>query len=38
MVSRRYFLYYRVIRKTVTVMVTVGTAVFFSYLILSARF
>jgi hypothetical protein len=38
MVSRRYFLHYRVIREAVTVMVTIGTAVLFSYLILSARF
>ncbi len=38
MVSRRYFLLYRVIREAVTVTVAIGTAVFFSYLSLSARF
>jgi len=38
MVSRRYFLHYRVIREAVTVTVTIGTAVFFSYLILNVRF
>jgi hypothetical protein len=38
MVSRRYFLHYRAIREAVTVMVTVGTAALFSYLILNVRF
>jgi hypothetical protein len=37
-VSRRYFLHYRVIREAVTVTVTIGTAVLFSYLILNVRF
>jgi hypothetical protein len=38
MLSQRYFLHYRAIRKAVTAAVTIGTAVLFSYLILQARF
>jgi hypothetical protein len=35
---RRYFLHYRAIREAVTFAVTIGTAVLFSYLILTVRF
>jgi hypothetical protein len=38
MVSRRFFLHYAVIREAVTATVAIGTAVLFSYLILSMRF
>lgn len=35
---RHYYLYYRVIRETVTAAVTIGTAVLLGYLIVNARF
>jgi hypothetical protein len=35
---RRYLLHYRLVRETVTAIVTIGTALLFSYLILQARF
>ena len=38
MISRSYFLHYRAIRKAVTAVVTIGTALLFSYLILQGRF
>ena len=38
MLYRRYFLHYRLVRETVTAIVTIGTALLFSYLILQARF
>jgi hypothetical protein len=38
MLLRRYFLHHRLIREGVTAVVTIGTALLFSYLILQARF
>jgi hypothetical protein len=38
MFLRRYFLHHRLIREGVTAVVTIGTALLFSYLILQARF
>ena len=35
---RRYLLHYRLVRETVTAIVTIGAALLFSYLILQARF
>ncbi len=37
MISRQYFLHYRLVREAITVVVTVGAALLFSYLILSAQ-
>ncbi len=36
MLMRSYFLHYRLIREVITVVVTAGTALLFSYLILQA--
>jgi hypothetical protein len=38
MLLRSYYLHYRAIREAVTVAVTIGTALLFSYLILYTRF
>jgi len=37
MISRKIFLHYRLVREMVTAVVTVGTALLFSYLILQVR-
>ena len=37
MILRAFFLHYRVVREAVTIMVTIGTAVLLSYLILWLR-
>jgi len=37
MILRAFFLHYRMIREAITVMVTIGTALLLSYLILSVR-
>lgn len=37
MIHRTFFLHYRVVREAITVVVTIGTALLFSYLILWAR-
>jgi hypothetical protein len=38
MILRQYYLRYRLVRETITAVVTIGTALLFSYLILWARF
>jgi hypothetical protein len=38
MLLRRYFLQHRLIREALTAVVTIGSALLFSYLILQARF
>ena len=38
MLYRKYLLHYHLVRETVTAIVTIGTALLFSYLILQARF
>jgi hypothetical protein len=38
MLYRSYLLHYRLVRETITAVVTIGTALLFSYLILHARF
>jgi hypothetical protein len=37
MIRRAYFLHYRMVREAITTVVTIGTALLFSYLILWAR-
>jgi hypothetical protein len=37
MIHRTYFLHYRVVREAIATVVTIGTALLFSYLILWAR-
>jgi hypothetical protein len=37
MISRKIFLHYRLVRETLTAVVTIGTALLFSYLILRVR-
>jgi len=37
MIQRAYFLHYRMVNDVITAVVTLGTAVLFSYLILWAR-
>jgi hypothetical protein len=37
MIHRTLFLHYRLVREAITVLVTIGTALLFSYLILWAR-
>ena len=37
MILRMYFLHYRLVREVITAVVTIGTALLFSYLILWAR-
>jgi hypothetical protein len=37
MIHRTYFLHYRLVREAITTVVTVGTALLLSYLILWAR-
>jgi hypothetical protein len=38
MLSRQYFLHYRLVRRVLTATATIGTALLLSYLILQARF
>ena len=38
MLYRMYLLHYRLVRETITAIITIGTALLFSYLILQARF
>lgn len=35
--SRKFFLHYRLVREALTAVVTIGTALLFSYLILRVR-
>jgi hypothetical protein len=37
MISRKIYLHYRLVRETVTALVTIGTALLFSYLILRVQ-
>jgi hypothetical protein len=37
MISRQFYLHYRLVREALTTVVTVGTALLFSYLILRVR-
>jgi hypothetical protein len=37
MISRQFFLHYRLVREAITAVVTVGAALLLSYLILSVR-
>lgn len=37
MISRLFYLHYRLVRETLTAAVTIGTALLFSYLILQVR-
>jgi hypothetical protein len=37
MISRKIFLHYRLVRESITAVVMIGTALLFSYLILSVR-
>jgi len=37
MISRKIFLHYRLVREALTAVVTIGTALLFSYLILRVR-